>query len=99
MSARHDAPSQPHRRLPGHPTAPVGDGLPQHVRRIADEDEERGLKHTLSVMVVEEAATGAPDHRDVPPHQSGKSVVVPVSQEAGQELPIGHPTPIRPEID
>ena len=46
----------------------------------------------------EEAASDAPHHRSVSPHQSGKSVLVPASQEAGQEFPIGHPVPVRPEI-
>jgi hypothetical protein len=34
----------------------------------------------------------------VPVYQSGKGILVPASQEAGQELSIGHPAPIRPEI-
>jgi hypothetical protein len=49
-------------------------------------------------MVVQEAATDAPNHPGVPPHQSGKGIVVPASQEAGQEFPVGHPVAIRPEI-
>jgi len=89
---------QSHGRLPGHAVEPVGDRLPRHVRRLADEDEERGLKRILGVMVVEHAATDAPDHRGVPPNQSGKSTLVPASQEAGQEFPIGHPVPVRPDI-
>jgi hypothetical protein len=90
---------QPHRRLPGHAEQPVGDSLPRYVRSPADEDEERGLKRILGVMVVgEEAAADAPDHRGVAPHQSSKGTVVPAAQEAGQEFPIGHLCPVRPEI-
>src|SRR6185503_13036957 len=55
--------------------------------RLADEDEERGLERILGVMVVEEAAADAPHHRGVPPHQGGKGILVPASQEAGQEFP------------
>jgi hypothetical protein len=55
--------------LPGHAVEPVGDRLPRHVRRLADEDEERGLKRIFRVMVVvEEATANAPHHRGVPPH-------------------------------
>jgi hypothetical protein len=90
---------QPHRRLPGHAVEPVGDRLSGHVRRLADEDEERRLKRILGVMViVQEAATDAPRHRRVPPHQRGKGTVVPASQEAGQEFPIGPCVPVRPDI-
>ena len=66
---------QPHRRLPGHAVQPVGDRLFRHIRRLADEDEEGGLKRILGVMVMEKAATDAPHHRGVPPHQCGKGIL------------------------
>jgi hypothetical protein len=34
----------------------------------------------------------------VPPHQSGKGVLIPASHEAGQEFPIGHAVAVGPEI-
>jgi hypothetical protein len=89
---------QSHRRLPGHAVEPVGDGLSRHVRCLADEDEKRGLKRILGVVVVQEAAADAPHHPGVLPHQSGKGVLVPASHEAAQEFAIGQTAATRPEI-
>ena len=64
-------------------------------RRLADEDEEGGLEGVLGVVVVaEDTAAHAPDHRAVPPHQGCKSRLVTAAEVVLQQLPIGQPRPI-----
>src|SRR5262249_58529221 len=50
----------PHRRLPGHAVQPGGHRLPRHGRRLADEDEERGLECVLGIVVIVEEAAADP---------------------------------------
>src|SRR5262245_52988682 len=84
------------RRLVGHAVEPVGHHLLRfNRRRLADEDEERGLESVFGVVVVaEDTAAHAPDHRTMPPHQGCKGGIVSLSQERLQQLPIGHPCPV-----
>jgi hypothetical protein len=84
--------SQPDRRLPGHAVEPVGDGLFGHIHGLSDED-------ILGIVVVlQQAAADAPNHRGVTTHQSGKGVVVPAAEEKGQEFPVSHPATVRAAI-
>jgi hypothetical protein len=53
----------------------------------ADQDEERGLKGVLGVVVVaQDAAADAPDHRTVAAHQGSDRGLVALFEEACQEL-------------
>src|SRR5262249_7383722 len=46
------------------------------------------------VVVVENPAARAPNHRAMPPHQGGEGRFVPMLEEVPQELPIGQSRPI-----
>src|SRR5262249_33501957 len=73
-----------------------GQQLPGDNRRCpADEDEEGRLKSILGVVVVaQNAATDAPDHRAMPPHQGRKSRLIATADVVLQQLPIGQSRPI-----
>src|SRR5207253_6776601 len=56
------------------------------------EDEEGRLERILGIVVVaDDAAADAEHHRRVPADEHGKGVLVPVRDEALQELPVAHP--------
>jgi hypothetical protein len=59
------------RRLIRHLVQPVGDQVAgRDRRRLADQDKEGRLEGVLGIMVIaQDAATHAPDHRSVPAHQ------------------------------
>ena len=58
--------------------------------RLADEDEEGGLQGVLGIVVVaEDTATDAPDHRAVPPHQRFEGRSFSAAHEALQQLSVG----------
>jgi hypothetical protein len=74
---------------------PVRHHLPrQNGSRLAGEDEESGLKSIFSVVVAEEAAADAPDHRAVPLDEGCESSFIPTLNEAAEELSIGQPRPV-----
>jgi hypothetical protein len=56
---------------------------------LAGQDEEGGLEGVLGVVVAEQAAADAPDHRPVPFDKCGEGGRVPLLQETPQELPVG----------
>src|SRR6516165_7631760 len=63
--------------------------------RLADQDEEGGLKRVFGVVVIaQETAAYAPDHRAVPPHEGRKSRPVSAADVVPQQLRIGRPSPI-----
>ena len=77
-------------------TASCRPSLGDDRRRLADEDEEGGLEGVLGVVVVaEDAAADAPDHRAVPPHQGFQGRWLSAADEALQQLPIGQVRPFR----
>ncbi len=54
------------------------------------EDEKRGLKGVLRILMVEQdAAAHTPDHRAMPPHKGLEGGFVPPFDEAAEEFPIG----------
>src|SRR5262245_15088392 len=84
------------RRLVGHTVKPVGDHLPRYDRcRLPDEDEEGGLEGVFGVVVIaEDTATHAPDHRTMPMYEGCKSRFFVPADVVLQQLPIGQPRPI-----
>src|SRR5262249_35735207 len=99
------SPFRPHRprfpgRLRGDAVEPVADLLPRHDRgRAAGEDEEGGLEGVLGVVVVaEDPAADAPDHRPVALHQGLEGGLLATRDEAFQELAVGEPDE-RPRLE
>ena len=71
----------------GHAVQPVGDPLSWHDGSgLADEDEKSSLKRIFGiVLVVQDPATNAHDHRTVPPREGFKShLIVPLDEPAQQ---------------
>ena len=83
----------------GDAVEPVADLLgPPDRRGLANEDEEGGLEGVLGVvMTAEYSSADAPHHRAVPPRQGLDSALVPLLDEAPEQLPIRHPRHILPE--
>ena len=97
-------PLRPHRprlhgRLVRHAVEPVAELLPWHDRsRLAGEDEERRLEGVLGVVVVpEDPAADAPDHRAVAMDDRLEDGPLPPVHEAIQELRVRASPPISPD--
>ena len=87
-----------HGRLVRHAVEPVAEHLPWHDRsRLAGEDEEGRLEGVLGVVVVpEDPAADAPDHRAVAMDDRLEDGLLPPCHEAIQELPVRESPPIDP---
>src|SRR5262249_29586811 len=84
------------RRLVSHSVEPIGHHLPRlYGRSLSAEHEERGLEGILGVVMAEEATAYAPDHRAMPPHEGCEGSILPMLDEALQELLIGQSRSIR----
>ena len=87
-----------HGRLVRHAVEPVAELLPWHDRsRLAGEDEERRLEGVLGVVVIpEDPAADAPDHRAVAPDDRLEDRLLSPGDEAIQELPVRQSPPSNP---
>ena len=74
------------------PEQPIGDHLARSNRhRFAGQNQESGLKRILGVLVMRDnSAAHAPDHRAMSLHESGKRVFVLVVDEKIQQLAVAH---------
>src|SRR5262249_4202292 len=79
------------RGLVGHAVQPVGDHLPWCDKRcLANKDQEGGLECVFGVVVVaQDSAAHAPDHRAVTFDQGSEGSFLPMLEVAPKELPIG----------
>src|SRR4051794_38051936 len=78
------------RRLMSYAVQPVCHHLSRrNGRRLADKDKEGGLEGVLGVLMVEQSAADAPDHRPMPLDESNEGSFISMLDEATKELPIG----------
>jgi hypothetical protein len=83
-------PAREQRRLVSDAVEPVADHLARRDgSRLAQENHERGLERVFGILVLEEPAAHAPNHRAVTPHEGGKRHFVSMLDEPPQELSVG----------